>query len=117
MNEHKIPYTSPDVCRDTFLLMLPLLAMDVYLYGMRPALLCLVAIITAGICDWLVSLLRRRPFERGELSSEAFALLVAMLMRLLLLPEEPRPMAEKEVSGCTCRASSSSMRQIWGDTL
>lgn len=80
MNEHKIPYTSPDVCRDTFLLMLPLLAMDVYLYGMRPALLCLVAIITAGICDWLVSLLRRRPFERGELSSEAFALLVAMLM-------------------------------------
>ena len=76
----RIPYTDPAVCRDTFLLMLPLLAMAVYLYGARPAVLCAVAVFTAGVCDWLVSLLRRRPFDRGELSSEAFALLVAMLM-------------------------------------
>lgn len=69
-----------DMYRDSFLLMLPLLAMAVYLYGARPAVLCAVAVVTANLCDRLVALLRRKPYERHEMSSESFALLVAMLL-------------------------------------
>lgn len=66
--------------RDVCLMMLPLLAMAVYLYGLRPALLCLVAVATANLCDRMVAVVRRRPYQKDEMSSEAFALLLAMLM-------------------------------------
>ncbi len=66
--------------RDICIMMLPLLAMAVYLYGLRPALLCLVAMVTANLCDRMVAVVRRRPYQKGEMSSEAFALLMAMLM-------------------------------------
>ncbi len=66
--------------RDICFMMLPLLAMAVYLYGLRPALLCLVAVVTANLCDRMVAVVRRRPYQKDEMSSEAFALLMAMLM-------------------------------------
>lgn len=66
--------------RDVCLMMLPLLAMAVYLYGLRPALLCLVAVATANLCDRVVAVVRRRPYQKDEMSSEAFALLMAMMM-------------------------------------
>lgn len=66
--------------RDICLMMLPLLAMAVYLYGLRPAVLCLAAVVAANLCDRFVAVIRRRPYEKDEMSSEAFALLVAMLL-------------------------------------
>lgn len=66
--------------RDTFLMMLPLLAMAVYLYGWRPALLSLVAVVTANLCDRFVALLRRRAYDRRDMSSEGFAFVLVMLL-------------------------------------
>ena len=66
--------------RDICFMMLPLLAMAVYFYGPRPAVVCLVAVVTANLCDRMVAVVRRRPYEKDEMSSEAFALLLAMLL-------------------------------------
>lgn len=66
--------------RDVFLMMLPLLVMAVYLYGWRPALLCVVAVVTANLCDRVVAKLRGRPYDSSDMSSEGFALLLAMLL-------------------------------------
>lgn len=75
-----LPGRDTGMHRDICIMMLPLLAMAVYLYGLRPALLCLVAMVTANLCDRMVAVVRRRPYQKGEMSSEAFALLMAMLM-------------------------------------
>ncbi len=66
--------------RDTFLMMLPLLAMAIYLYGWRPAVVSVVAVVTANLCDRFVALLRRRPYDRRDMSSEGFAFVLAMLL-------------------------------------
>ncbi len=58
----------------------PLLCMSCYFYGLRPLLLCGAAVITGNLCDRLVSLLRRRVYQFNDLSSESFALLIALLM-------------------------------------
>ena len=58
----------------------PLLCMSCYFYGLRPLLLCGAAVITGNLCDRLVSLLRRRVYQSNDLSSESFALLIALLM-------------------------------------
>lgn len=75
-----LPGQDTSMHRDICIMMLPLLAMAVYLYGLRPALLCIVAMVTANLCDRMVAVVRRRPYQKGEMSSEAFALLMAMLM-------------------------------------
>lgn len=61
-------------------MMLPLLCMACYLYGLRPLLLCGFALLVGNLCDRLVSLLRRRVYRRGDFSNESFAMLIAMLM-------------------------------------
>lgn len=66
--------------RDVVLMMLPLLVMSIYLYGWRPALLCIVAAVTANLCDRLVAKMRGRVYDSRDLSSEGFALLLAMLL-------------------------------------
>ena len=58
----------------------PLLCMSCYFYGLRSLLLCGAAVITGNLCDRLVSLLRRRVYQSNDLSSESFALLIALLM-------------------------------------
>ena len=58
----------------------PLLCMSCFLYGPRPLLLCTIAVLTGNLCDRLVSLLRRRVYQTGDLSNESFALLIALLM-------------------------------------
>ena len=58
----------------------PLLCMSCYLYGLRPLLLCAVAVLTGNLCDRLVSLLRRRVYQAKDLSNESFALVIALLM-------------------------------------
>lgn len=59
---------------------LPLVCMSAYLYGLRPVLLCLAALLTGNLCDRLVALLRRRVYNPGDWSNESFALLIALLM-------------------------------------
>ena len=65
---------------DLIWMMLPLLCMAVYYYGPRPVVLCLVAVITANLCDRVVCLLRQRPYVRNDFSNESFALVIAMLL-------------------------------------
>ena len=65
---------------DLVFMCLPLIAMAACFYGVRVLLLCGAGVITANLCDRLVALLRRQPYEKGEWSSEAFALLLTLLM-------------------------------------
>ena len=58
----------------------PPLCMACYLYGLRPLLLCGIAMLTGNLCDRLVSLLRHRVYQNGDLSNESFALVIALLM-------------------------------------
>ena len=59
---------------------IPLLCMSCYLYGLRPLLLCVVALLTGNICDRVVSLLRRRVYQGSDFSNESFALVIALLL-------------------------------------
>ena len=58
----------------------PVLWMACFLYGVRPLLLCGIAVLTGNLCDRLVSLLRRRVSQAGDFSNESFALVIALLM-------------------------------------
>ena len=58
----------------------PVLCMACFLYGLRPLLLCGIAVLTGNLCDRLVSLLRRRVYQAGDFSNESFALVIALLM-------------------------------------
>ena len=59
---------------------IPLLCMSCYLYGLRPLLLCAVALLTGNLCDRVVSLLRRRVYQVSDFSNESFALVIALLL-------------------------------------
>ena len=61
-------------------MVIPLLCMSCFLYGLRPLLLCGAALLTGNLCDRLVSLLRRRVYQSNDFSNESFALLIALLM-------------------------------------
>lgn len=58
----------------------PPLCMACYLYGLRPLLLCGIAMLTGNLCDRLVSLLRHRVYQDSDLSNESFGLVIALLM-------------------------------------
>ena len=58
----------------------PVLWMACFLYGVRPLLLCGIAVLTGNLCDRFVSLLRRRVYRAGDFSNESFALVIALLM-------------------------------------
>ncbi len=59
---------------------LPLICMSAYLYGLRPVLLCAVALLVGNLCDRLVALLRHRVYRPGDWSNESFALVIALLL-------------------------------------
>ena len=59
---------------------LPLLVMAVYLYGLRPLALAAAAVVTAVLCDLIAAGLRRRAWDRGDVSSILFAVLLVCLM-------------------------------------
>ena len=61
-------------------LAVPLLCMACFLYGLRPLLLCGIAVLTGNLCDRLVSLLRHRVYQNSDLSNESFGLVIALLM-------------------------------------
>ena len=68
------------VYQDLLVATLPLLAMAVFLYGPRPALLWLAAVVTANLCDQLVAFLRHRPFDPLEFSNESFGAMLVLLL-------------------------------------
>lgn len=74
------PLSPREQNRDIVWMMLPLLAVSCYLYGARPAVMCLVGSITAAFCDRLVAWLRGRPHDRTENSSIPAVLVMLMLM-------------------------------------
>ena len=61
-------------------MVIPLLWMSCYFYGLRPLLLCGFALLVGNLCDRLISLLRRRVYQPKDYSNESFALLIALLM-------------------------------------
>lgn len=65
--------------RDTICMIIPLLAMASYFYGPRPAVVCLVAIVAAIVCDRLVAFLRHMKYDKTENSSIAMALVLVMM--------------------------------------
>ena len=65
---------------DYLCMMIPLIAWPTFLYGLRPLVVCLTAMVTARICDRIACWLRSRRFDPSENSSIAQALLLAMLM-------------------------------------
>lgn len=73
--------TPREANRDVVFMIFPLLAVSCYLYGARPAVVCLVAAVTAAICDHLAALLRGRAYDRTENSS-----LPAVLVLMMMLP-------------------------------
>ena len=58
----------------------PLSAMSCYYYGLRPALLALVAAVAAYLCDGILSPLHAKGYQSHEPSSECFAVLLTMLL-------------------------------------
>lgn len=66
--------------RDIICMIIPLLVMACYFYGPRPAVLCLVAMITAIICDRIAAKLRSVKYDKTENSSLAIALILTMMM-------------------------------------
>ena len=62
----------------------PVLWMACFLYGVRPLLLCGIAVLTGNLCDRLVSLLRRRVYQAGDFSNESLALVIALLTTVMV---------------------------------
>lgn len=67
------------ISTDFFWMTLPPFAMAVYLYGARVAALCLVAVVTANLCDRIVALLRGLPYDKTENSSLPIAMILTLL--------------------------------------
>lgn len=59
---------------------MPLMVMSCYSYGLRPALLSLVAVLVAYLCDCILAPLHGPGYQPHEPSSECFALLIVMMM-------------------------------------
>lgn len=75
-----IRHTAYEANRDVLCLMIPLLLMSMYLYGPRPLVLVVLALITARICDWAAAKLRRQTFDKTEIGSLASVLVFTMLL-------------------------------------
>ena len=58
----------------------PLIAMSCYYYGLRPALLAVVAALTAYLCDAVLTPLHAKGYQPHEPSSECFAVLFTLLL-------------------------------------
>lgn len=65
---------------DFIYMTLPLYAMAMYFYGARPLVMGVIAALTANLCDRLVAVMRRLPYNKTENSSMAYALILALLM-------------------------------------
>jgi electron transport complex protein RnfD len=59
---------------------MPMLAISCYYYGLRPALLSLLGVVVAYVCDCVLAPLHGAGYQPHEYSSECFALLIVMMM-------------------------------------
>lgn len=59
---------------------IPLLLMAVYMYGMRPLVMALAAVLTAVVCDWLVAAFRGLDYDVTETGSAAIAMVLVLLL-------------------------------------
>lgn len=66
--------------RDICCMAVPLLCMAGYFYGLRPVLMCAVAMLTGRLCDRVVAVLRKRPYVQEDYSNESIAILIALLL-------------------------------------
>ncbi len=66
--------------KDYIFMTIPLYGFSCFMNGIRPVILALVAIITAALCDRLISALRRLPHDKSEISSVAFSLIVVLML-------------------------------------
>ncbi len=66
--------------KDILYMCVPLLVVSVFYFGPRVLFLAIVAMLTARICDWLISFVRSRIYDRSDVSSVAFGLLIVLLM-------------------------------------
>ncbi len=66
--------------KDILWMCLPLLVVSFVYYGPRVLLLALLAAFVARVCDWLISFMRSRIYDRHDTSSVSFALLIVMFM-------------------------------------
>lgn len=67
-------------CRDFIIVMIPLMIMAGYLYGARPLLIFLIAIVEAFVCDLLSCLLQGKRYDVTDISSYMFALILVLML-------------------------------------
>lgn len=67
-------------CRDYLFAAIPLLGLSWYLYGFRPLILVGISLFTALLCDVLVTLVRKIPFEPSDISSYMFAVVFTLML-------------------------------------
>ena len=65
---------------DMLIALAALLAMAVFLYGLRPLVMVVIAVATAVITDILVARLRLQTYNRTELSSVVFAVMFVLML-------------------------------------
>ena len=65
---------------DMLFALFPLAFMAVYLYGLRPAAMLVLAFFTASVCDFLVAKLRGQRYDASENSSLVFAALFTLML-------------------------------------
>jgi len=58
----------------------PLVGLAVYLYGLRPIIMVVIAILLAVASDLLVAAMRKRRYHGGDLSSVMFALTFTLML-------------------------------------
>ncbi|MCL1829800.1 MAG: RnfABCDGE type electron transport complex subunit D [Oscillospiraceae bacterium] len=58
----------------------PLIGITVYLYGIRPLILLLIAVVIAVLSDLLVALMRKRSYNGQDMSSIMFTVIFVLLL-------------------------------------
>lgn len=76
----RMPDANHQYYKDIIICCFPLLAMSCFLYGLRPLVVAGAAVLTGNLVDRAVAMFRSRTYDPHEHSSEAFALLLAILM-------------------------------------
>ncbi len=66
--------------RDILLMTLPLYLMAFFFYGPRPLLMALAALVAAHLCDRAAAMLRSRAYDKKEISSLVFAMIIPLML-------------------------------------
>ncbi len=80
MAEHRELHTCFRPSRDYIVCAVPLIALAVAIYGWRPLIIVVIAVITALVCDLLNALLRRQRFDISDISSINFVIVFVLML-------------------------------------